>query len=153
MPVYISSRLVNQVTDALRQANTPLSTNDVANIIGKSKQATRLALNESNAKKVDDSWPILWTLGDTDTPSVPSQFSDVKLLVAAKHVQNILPMWNDNHAQLGDAIKALRIDEDSIPAFVAEQLGTIAGSIAYLAHTLDKVANKPDWYEILTETE
>jgi hypothetical protein len=84
---------------------------------------------------------------------VPSQFNDIELTVGAKEVDNLLPMWNENHEALGDAIKALRINPDSTVSAVAAQLGTIAGSMANLAWQLNEVAGKPDWYEILTESE
>lgn len=154
MPIYISTRLQTQVIDALRQASVPLTTSDVSNIIGKSAQATRTALIASGATKLDDSWPIMWTLPDRISGrKVPSQFSDVELTVGAKDVDDILNMWNENHEILGDSIKKLHISPDSTASAIAHQLGTIAGSIAYLAWQLDRVADKPDWYEILTESE
>ena len=154
MPIYVSDRLKTQVIDALRQARTPLTTNNVANLIGKSQQATRTALIAAGAERVDDSWPVLWTVADRNTiRHVPSQFSDIQLTVGAKDVDDILNMWNQNHEGLGDAIKSLFINEDTTPSFIAEQLGTIAGSIAYLAWQISEVADKPDWYEILTEKE
>jgi hypothetical protein len=110
-------------------------------------------LQASGALKLDESWPILWASNRTTAGQVPSQFSDVKLTVGAKEVDGILAMWNENHEALGDSIKRLHIDRDSTVSAVATQLGTIAGSIAYLAHQLDNVAGKPDWYEILTESE
>ena len=154
MPIYISTRLQTQVIDALRQASVPLTTSDVSNIIGKSAQATRTALIASGATKLDDSWPIMWTLPDRISGrKVPSQFNDVELTVGAKEVDDILNMWNESHEALGEAVKRLHINPDSTVSAVAAQLGTIAGSIAYLAWQLDQVASKPDWYEILTESE
>lgn len=154
MPIYVSDRLKTQVLDALRQAHDPLTTSEVAAILGKSHQATRTALIGSGAEKVDSSWPIMWTLPDRiSSRKVPSQFSDVELTVGAKDVDDILNMWNENHDALGEAIKKLHINPDSTVSAVATQLGTIAGSMAYLAWQLSEVANKPDWYEILTESE
>lgn len=154
MPIYVSDRLKTQVLDALRQAHDPLTTSEVAAIIGKSQQATRTALVGSGAEKVDSSWPIMWTLPDRISDrKVPSQFSDVQLTVGAKDVDDILNMWNESHDALGEAIKRLHINPDSTVSAIATQLGTIAGSIAYLAYQLDNVADKPDWYEILTESE
>ena len=154
MPIYVSDRLKTQVLDALRQARDPLTTSEVAAILGKSHQATRTALVGSGAEKVDSSWPIMWTLPDRISDrKVPSQFNDVELTVGAKAVDDILNMWNSSHEALGDAIKRLSINEDTTPSAISEQLGTIAGSIAYLAWQISQVAGKPDWYEILTESE
>lgn len=153
MTIYISKRLQLQVTEALAQAGTPMTTNDLAKLIGKSPQATRAALQASGAIKLDESWPILWASNRNSVGQVPSQFNDVRLMVGAKDVDDILNMWNASHEALGEAIKKLHIEPDSTVSAIATQLGTIAGSIAYLAHQLDNVAGKPDWYEILTESE
>lgn len=153
MTIYISKRLQLQVTEALAQAGTPMTTNDIAKLVGKSPQATRAALQASGALKLDESWPVLWASNRNTAGKVPSQFNDVQLTVGAKDVDGILTMWNENHEILGDSIKKLHINPDSTVSAVATQLGTIAGSIAYLAHQLDNVAGKPDWYEILTESE
>lgn len=154
MPIYVSERLKTQVIDALRRAHDPLTTAEVAAIIGKSHQATRTALVGSGAHKLDSSWPIMWTAPNRNSDrKVPSQFSDVELTVGAKDVDDILNMWNESHEALGDAIKALHVTPDSTVSAISTQLGTIAGSIAYLAWQLSEVAGKPDWYEILTESE
>ena len=153
MTIYISKRLQLQVTEALAQTGIPMTTNEIAKLIGKSPQATRAALQASGALKLDESWPILWSSNRNSAKKVPSQFSDVNLTVGAKDVDDILNMWNASHEALGEAIKKLHIEPDSTVSAIATQLGTIAGSIAYLAYQLDNVAGKPDWYEILTESE
>lgn len=154
MPIYISARLQNQVLDALNSTSVPLTTADVSNIIGKSAQATRTALIASGAIKIDNSYPIMWTAPNRNKiRKAPSQFDDVELTVGAKDVDDLLNMWNEHHEALGESIKSLEITPDSTVSAIAEQLGTIAGSIAHLAWQLSDVAGKPDWYEILTESE
>lgn len=154
MTTYVSKRLQTQVLDLLRLTDEPMSTQDVALVLGKSQQAVRIALNECGAWRVDESHPVLWTVPDTmkkATRRAPSKYAEIDLTVSTASVDNIVDTWNASVDTLSKAISELRIDPKSNPKKEAERIGTVAGSMAYLAYELNEVAGKPDWYEILTE--
>jgi len=152
MSTFVSKRLQTQVMDLLRLTDEPMTTQDVAVILGKSQQAVRIALNECGAWRVDDSYPVMWTVPDSlkvSTRRAPSKYAEIDITVSTMAVDNIVDNWNASVESLSAALSQLVITSDSNPKKEAERIGTVAGSMAYLAYELSQVANKPDWYEIL----
>ena len=154
MAVFVSDRLRVTVLDALRVAGQPLSALDLASMLGKSPQAVREALKDSGAVSVDDSRPALWTLpGERMEKRAPAKHTEVDYIVSTKQTDDIVAIWNAQREAVGVSLTQLEIVSSMKPGKVAEQVGSLAGSLAALAYSLDQVKSMPDWYEILTDKE
>ena len=153
MAVFTSKRLQASVLDTLRMIGEPTSVTEIAKVIGKSRQAVRHALQDSGAVVVDDSRPLLWTLPENlqGARRVPSKHTDVEYTVSTKQTDDIVAIWNAQREAVGVSMSQLEIVPSMKPGKVAEQVGSLAGSLASLAYALEQVKNLPDWYEILTE--
>jgi hypothetical protein len=107
--------------------------------------------------QLDGSYPVLWTIDGADGSSVPhrvaSKHADVDYTVSAKQTDDVVAVWNKQHEAVGHALSALVINRDLPIKKVAEQIGTLAGSLAALAYELQQVSDRPDWYDVLTETD
>jgi hypothetical protein len=77
----------------------------------------------------------------------------VDYTVSAKQTDDVVAVWNKQHEAVGQALSALVINRDLPIKKVAEQIGTLAGSLAALAYELQQVSDRPDWYDVLTETD
>jgi hypothetical protein len=77
----------------------------------------------------------------------------VDYTVSAKATDDVVAVWNKQHEAVGQALSALVINRDLPIKKVAEQIGTLAGSLASLAYELQQVSDRPDWYDVLTETD
>lgn len=140
----------------LADADRPLKTSEVALIVGKSTPATSNALRAVGATPVAGVYPTEWASNsDTVLSSriVPSKFDGEQYIVSTVETDNLVQVWNERHDDLANNLAKLVITPKSDPKKMAVQLGTIAGSIASLAYNLHAVADKPDWYLILTDTE
>jgi hypothetical protein len=139
----------------MRVVGEPISSNELAKVLGKSPQAVRQALSSSGAIKIDDSRPILWALPGSIRMEqrVPAKFSDVDYVVSTKQTDDIVAIWNAQREAVGTSLTQLEIVSTMKPGKVAEQVGSLAGSLAALAYALDQVKSMPDWYEILTDKE
>jgi hypothetical protein len=62
-------------------------------------------------------------------------------------------IWNSQREAVGKSLQELEITPTLDVKKAADQIGTLAGSLAALAYTLDSVQGMPDWYEIITEKE
>lgn len=153
MAVFTSKRLQSTVLDAMRLVGEPMSVTEISKVIGKSRQAVRHALQESGAVIVDDSRPVLWALPDAihGARRVPCKHNEVEFIVSTKDGANLITIWNKQREKIGKMIGNLEIEPSLDPRDMAEQLGSLAGSLAALAYDLDKVGNMPDWFEILTD--
>lgn len=155
MSKAISKRLQVKVLDALRLADTPLTTSEVAMLVNKSYESTRQALLLVEAERVDNSFPTEWRISGSHTPAelqrVPSKHSETDLVVGATHYGTPVAVWNEAKAGLGKSISELSITPDSDPAEVALKLGNVASSIGYLAYKLNEYATRPDWYDALSK--
>lgn len=153
MPV--SKRLQVRTLDALRQAGTPLSTAEVAMLVGRSYESARQALVAVGAAPVDDSQPTKWTIETPSMPvslqKVPSKHEGFDMTVSTTEFPAPVLTWNTQRESLGAAITKLEIKPTDKPSELAKKLGTTAGSMAYVAYRLNEVATRPDWYELLTE--
>lgn len=154
MSKAISKRLQVKVLDALRLANTPLTTSEVAMLVNKSYESTRQALLLVGAERTDDSFPTKWKISaeaPANVQSVPSKHEGFDMTVSTTEFPAPVLTWNTQRESLGTAITKLEIKPTDKPSELAKKLGTTAGSMAYVAHRLNEVATRPDWYEILTE--
>lgn len=155
MSKAISKRLQLKVIDALRTADTPLTTSTVAMLVNKSYESTRQALILVGAERVDNSFPTEWRISGSHTPAelqrVPSKHSDTDLVVGVSHYGTPVAVWNDAKAGLGKSISELSITPDSDPVDIALKLGNVASSIGYLAYKLNEYATRPDWYDALSK--
>jgi hypothetical protein len=158
MTVYVSDRLKFQVREALATIGQPATTADVAAIVGRSHNSVRVALRDAGSVvQLDGSYPVLWTIDGADGSSVSrrvaSKHTDVDYTVSAKQTDDVVAVWNKQHEAVGQALSALVINRDLPIKKVAEQIGTLAGSLAALAYELQQVSDRPDWYDVLTETD
>ena len=158
MTVYVSDRLKFQVREALATIGQPATTADVAALVGRSHNSVRVALRDAGSVvQLDGSYPVLWTIdgadGSTNTRRVASKHADVDYTVSAKQTDDVVAVWNKQHEAVGQALSALVINRDLPIKKVAEQIGTLAGSLAALAYELQQVNDRPDWYDVLTETD
>lgn len=150
----VSKRLQVRVLDALRLANTPLTTSDVAMLVGKSYEATRQALEIIGAERVDNSLPTEWRIPGAmpeALQNVPSKNSGFDMTVSTAEFPTPVLTWNSQRETLASAIAKLEIKPTDKPSEVALKLGTTAGSMAYIAYQLNELATRPDWYELLTQ--
>jgi hypothetical protein len=158
MTVYVSDRLKFQVREALASIGQPATTADVAALVGRSHNSVRVALRDAGSVvQLDGSYPVLWTIDRTDglngSRRVASKHADVDYTVSAKQADDVVAVWNKQHEAVGQALSALVINRDLPIKKVAEQIGTLAGSLAALAYELQQVSDRPDWYDVLTETD
>ena len=158
MTVYVSDRLKFQVREALATIGQPATTADVAAIVGRSHNSVRVALRDAGSVvQLDGSYPVLWTIDGADGSSVSrrvaSKHADVDYTVSAKQTDDVVAVWNKQHEAVGQALSALVINRDLPIKKVAEQIGTLAGSLAALAYELQQVSDRPEWYDVLTETD
>jgi hypothetical protein len=158
MTVYVSDRLKFQVREALATIGQPATTADVAALVGRSHNSVRVALRDAGSVvQLDGSYPVLWTIegpnGATASRRVLSKHADVDYTVSAKATEDVVAVWNKQHEAVGQALSALVINRDLPIKKVAEQIGTLAGSLAALAYELQQVSDRPDWYDVLTETD
>lgn len=154
MKVTVGTRLQMLVIETLMQARTPLRTSEIAQITGRSVTAVKAALEASRAERVPGVAPAEWYLpesGELGPRRVPSKHADLDFLVSTKTTDNIVELWNKQREVVGQSMKELNITEKLNPKKAAEQIGTLAGSLAALAYTLASVQDMPDWYEIITE--
>jgi hypothetical protein len=156
--VYVSDRLKFQVREALATIGQPATTADVAAIVGRSHNSVRVALRDAGSVvQLDGSYPVLWTIDGADGSSVSrrvaSKHADVDYTVSAKQTDDVVAVWNKQHEAVGQALSALVINRDLPIKKVAEQIGTLAGSLAALAYELQQVSDRPEWYDVLTETD
>lgn len=155
MSKAISKRLQVKVLDALRLADTPLTTSEVAMLVNKSYESTRQALLLVGAERVDNSYPTEWRISGSHTPAqvqrVPGKHSDAEYTIGVPVVPDPIVIWNEKREVLGQAIAKFEITPDSNPREMAEMLGNAAGRMAYLAYKLDEYATRPDWYDALSK--
>lgn len=155
MSKAISKRLQVKVLDALRLADQPLTTSEVAMLVNKSYESTRQALLLVGAERVDNSFPTEWRISGSATPAhiqrVPSKYDETEYTVGASIYDAPVAMWNANKANLAKSIADLDIKPDSDPREIALRLGNGAGTLAHLAYKLSEVATRPDWYDLLTQ--
>ena len=155
MSQKISKRLQLRVLDTLRTANTPLTTSEVAMLVGRSFEATRRALAIVGAVRTDDSYPAKWTIDKQDIPThlkkVPSKFTDDEYVVTTKAFDQPVVLWNEQRKTLSKAIASLEITPDAKPRELAKKLGTAAGSMAHVAYMLSEAQTHPNWYDELTQ--
>jgi hypothetical protein len=139
----------------MRVIGEPVSVNTLAGTLGKSPQAIRQALDGSGVIKIDDSRPVLYALPDTmiGARRVPSKHDEIEYVVSTKAADAIVELWNSQRESIGGSLARMEIVSSMKPGAVAEQIGTLAGSLAALAFELDQVKSMPDWYEILTDKE
>lgn len=150
----VSKRLQVRVLDALRLANTPLTTSDVAMLVGKSYESTRQALELVGAERVDNSLPTEWIIAGNVSEvvqTVPSKNSGFDMTISTAEFPTPVLAWNSQRETLANAISKLEIKPTDKPREVALKLGTTAGSMAYVAYRLNELATRPDWYEALTQ--
>lgn len=156
MKVTVGTRLQMLVTEALMQARTPLRTSEVAQVTGRSVTAVKAALEASRAERVPGVTPAEWYLPDTGAAGprrAPSKHDGAEFIVSTKTTDDIVAIWNKQHDAVGKSLQELEIVPTLDPKKAAEQIGTLAGSLAALAYTLASVQGMPDWYEIITEKE
>jgi len=156
MKVTVGSRLQMLVTETLMQAHTPLRTSEVAQITGRSVTAVKAALEASRAERVPGVAPAEWVLPDTDAAGprqVPSKHKGVQFTVSTKTTDGIVKIWNSQREAVGKSLQELEITPTLDVKKAADQIGTLAGSLAALAYTLDSVQGMPDWYEVITDEE
>lgn len=155
MATAVSKRLQLRILDALRTAGQPLTTSEVAMLVGKSFETTRHALGSIGAVRVADAFPTEWTIATADTPSslrkAPSKFTEVDYTVSANNVPNLVDAWNTQRGKLGEVLALTEINSKADPKHIALQLGTVAGTLAALACMIDEVSTLPDWYDSLTK--
>lgn len=153
MATFISKRLQASVLDTLRLTGEPMSVKNIAATLGISQQSVRAALENSGAVIADDSRPSLWVLPESlvGAKRVPCKHNDIEFVVSTKATKDIVALWNKQRATIGSSVAELEIDAKLNPGKTAEQLGSLAGSLAALAYELDQVKSMPDWYEILTD--
>lgn len=131
------------------------TTKELSDIVGRTPSTVRVALAKIGATPVDESLPTRWKLPSnrqTIEREAPSEFDEVVVKVSTKDVENIIQMWNDSKDALGQAITSLEIVPELTPSALATRLGTISGAIALLSSKIAEHQSKPDWYEILTES-
>lgn len=126
-------------------------------MVGKSTQATSSALEASGALRVAGIYPTEWTIVGAETivgsRIVNSKFDEETYTVSTATSDNLVSVWNAKRQDVADALAKLSISPKIDPKKAALQLGTIAGSLAALAYSLQENSSKPDWYIILTEKE
>lgn len=155
MPTHVSDRTVLAVTELLRLSKTPMTTKELARALDKSYEAIRQAVSRAELIPADSSYPTRWTLTDlhNSVRTVPSKNDGVEYVVSAPDTSGLVLQWNKNREQITSKLAELEITADKKPADLALRLGTASGILAKLAYELDQVAGKPDWYEIITESE
>lgn len=154
MKVTVGSRLQMLVTEALMQAQTPLRTSEVAQITGRSVTAVKAALEASRAERVPGVTPAEWVLPETGAAGprrVPSKHKGIEFTVSTKTTEGIVKIWNSQREAVGKSLQELEITPTLDVKKAADQIGTLAGSLAALAYTLDSVQGMPDWYEVITD--
>lgn len=155
MAQKISKRLQARVLDILRIADTPLTTREVAMLVNRSYEATRQALALVGAERVDSSFPSEWKIPGSFTPAtmqrVPSKYVDTDLVVAVEAYDKPVAVWNSAKDSLAKAISELTITPDDDPKQVALRVGNVVASMAYLAHRLEEVSTRPDWFDTLNK--
>lgn len=155
MSKAISKRLQVKVLDALRLADTPLTTSEVAMLVNKSYESTRQALLLVEAERVDNSFPTEWRISGSHTPAhiqrVPNKHTDAEYTIGVPVASNPIAVWNDKRDALSKAIAQFEITPDSDPIESAQMLGNLAGRMSYLAYRLDECATRPDWYDLLSK--
>lgn len=153
--VGVSKRLQLKVIDALRLADTPLTTSDVAMLIGRSYATAREALVIVGAERVDNSFPTEWRISGSHTPAtlqrVPNEHNDAEFTIGVPVSSNPVALWNEKRNALSRAIDVAEITPESDPREIAKAIGNAAGRMAYLAYKLDEYATRPDWYDALSK--
>ena len=136
MAIFTSKKLQLQVLQALKDADRPMRTAEVAAVVGKTAPAVAAALEQSGARKLLG-YPAKWTIDGANTiigsRIAPSKFEGEQYVVTTAPTDELVAAWNEKCEAVGAALTKLHITPKSDPAELALQLGTIAGSLAALA--------------------
>lgn len=157
----VSKRLKLNVANVLQQADSPMRTSEIAEILGKSHTSVKAALTAIGAEQVPDIYPAEWRISDEGlapvtaitaaTPRVgESRGRDFIVSAPDMEPADLVANWNQNHKKFGERIGEMVVGEDVDPKELAEQLGNFAGAIAGLAAVLSEVADRPDWLDSLS---
>lgn len=152
MATHVSNKTVVAVRDLLRVAGTAMTTKEIALALGKSYEAVRQAIVQADLVTVGHGQPRHYALAETDKQrSVPTKNSGLEYTVLGVNTGLIVPQWNSSKEAVVARLAESEILPTSNPSELATRFGTASGVLAQLAHDLYEVADKPDWYEILTE--
>lgn len=157
----VSKRLKLSVANILQQAEGPLRTSEVAEILGKSHTSINSALRAIGAVQVEGMYPAEWIISEdglapvtaitSTTPRVgASRGQDFLVSSPEMEPAQFVATWNEHHKAFGKRISALSIDENADPKDLVDQLASLAGAIAGLAAALDEVKGRPDWLDALS---
>lgn len=152
MATHVSNKTVVAVRDLLRVAGTAMTTKEIALALGKSYEAVRQAIIEADLVAVGYGNPKHYALAELDdTRRVPSKNSGLDYTVTGVEIAQLVPEWNKSKGDILAKLADSEIRPGISPMELATRLGTASGVLAQLAYDLSSVADKPDWYEILTE--
>lgn len=151
-----STRLQQQVVELLAAHGKPMRVSEIVPLIGRSTSAISAALKLSAAEPVPGSSPIEWRIhaapsGQMAARHVPSKFEGSSYIVSSTAEPPTIDDWNERKAEVAGMLSGLAVTYKSDPVKLSEQLGTMAGTLAAIAYTLSAVADKPDWYALLTD--
>lgn len=157
----VSKRLKLNVANVLQQADEPMRTSEIAEILGKSHTSVIAALRAIGAEQVPDIYPAEWQISEDGlapvtaitaaTPRVgESRGRDFIVSAPDMEPAELVRNWNQNHEAFGKRIGELAVTEGVDPKELSQQLSNFAGAIAGLAAALAEVADRPDWLDVLT---
>lgn len=154
MATHVSNKTVVAVRELLRVAGTAMTTKEIALALGKSYEAVRQAIVQAELVTIGHGNPKHYALGELDNERrVKSKNDGLDYVVTGTTSSQISAEWNKNREAIVSLLAKSEIAPGVSPGELALRFGTASGVLAQLAYDLYNVADKPDWYEILTENE
>jgi len=151
----VSRKTVDAVVQALTETPYPLTVKELQAATGKSYNTVRAALEAVGATAMGE-YPERYYAGEelikpaADTTALKS-FNGVKLIVPRVFdTTDFANRWNRGREVFGNRLIELVVRPD---ADVRALIGTFvsgASTLATMADLLEQVADKPDWYELVT---
>ena len=151
----VGAKSIEQVVAALREAGKPMTISQIAKACGKSYPTVKFALQHINAKPVPETYPQQWLPpeGEVVIPlgtRAPAKAQSDRVTIRLR--TDITPgRWNASSERIGNQIRVIKIERTSSPRELQEQFMRAASMFATMAHNIELVRDRPDWFDLLED--
>lgn len=134
-----------------------LSIADIQRKTGMAYNTVKGALVNMGAATVEGSFPRRWTHPEGQVAYLPIKSAPSVLTPGTKEVVQVSldtsggwpERWEKARKPFGKDISVIEITEDRSPAELSALFAKGAMALASIAHALQEVQDKPDWFELL----
>jgi len=146
----VGAKSIEAILGALREAGKPCSIPDLQRLTGKSYPTVKYALTQSGAQRVPNTYPAKFVPSDQIVTVIGKTYEHVadRVLIDLRK-DDPSRNWNGSSNRIGNQVKDLTISRHSNPTELLKKFTDAASLFATIAHDLDLVATRPDWFDLL----